>query len=188
MKNLNTITTSRTVSQISSEISISSGISFDKLCVSNNASPQKVWDWDLEEITNQMAIERPDLIEELETIESQYRHFIYLGLVTLEELKAPDLVDEYWHIHILNTPDYVSFCHEIAGQYIHHQRKISLNLEECNQGIYQKLANLSIQHFGYQVFDFKPIANKSKTDSWIKSGINSCIKNKITSAGRFHSK
>lgn len=32
-----------------------------------------------------------------------------------------DVIDPFWHAHILHTKQYVAFCDEVFGEYIHHE-------------------------------------------------------------------
>ena len=133
--------------------------------------PNYIWEYDLSSISEQFAIENPEFSNEITAIENEYRHFIYL-LANSDlclALKASDEVDEYWHVHILNTPEYVKFCDEVAGEYIHHARSIISNpLEQAANTLekFQNLNLLSLQEFGKQVFKFR----KHSTEKTIVSG------------------
>lgn len=37
-----------------------------------------------------------------------------------EGLSPTQAIDDVWHVHIINSPDYTKMCQEYFGQYIHH--------------------------------------------------------------------
>ena len=58
-----------------------------------------------------------------EDIISEYKKFLYLCITNTDKTKSliPSKdVDEVWHAHILRTEKYVSDCHIVGKQYIHH--------------------------------------------------------------------
>jgi hypothetical protein len=59
-------------------------------------------------------------------VEREYRRFIRLVVAQPNHrLGMCGPVDELWHEHILDTVDYVSFCHEACGNYLHHVPRAS---------------------------------------------------------------
>lgn len=52
----------------------------------------------------------------------QYRHFLYLNKKYGSEYTLPPSVDidHAWHAHILYTEDYLAFCENVFGEYLHH--------------------------------------------------------------------
>jgi len=71
---------------------------------------------------------RQRLIEKEEVPESQvdeaileYRRFLGLALVGYAELGMfSPIIDKVWHLHILCTKDYLAFCQEAFGRFVHH--------------------------------------------------------------------
>lgn len=61
--------------------------------------------------------------EEATMASEQYRNFLYLQKKYGDEFDLPPStdIDEVWHAHILHTKDYMNFCHEVYGEYLHHQ-------------------------------------------------------------------
>jgi hypothetical protein len=37
------------------------------------------------------------------------------------EHAVSDVIDPFWHAHILHTKEYIAFCDEVFGQYVHHE-------------------------------------------------------------------
>lgn len=59
-----------------------------------------------------------------EVIVQEYLIFILLK-ITLEDydkfiLSPPEIIDQAWHLHILDTESYAIFCDEMCGRMIHH--------------------------------------------------------------------
>ena len=55
------------------------------------------------------------------TVELWYRRFLYLSCVYPNELLVPtEEIDEFWHLHILDTQKYHRDCSYLFGQYLHH--------------------------------------------------------------------
>ena len=55
----------------------------------------------------------------------QYKNFLYIKMKHLDEFTSSEFppstdIDEVWHAHILHTEDYMRFCHESVGRYLHH--------------------------------------------------------------------
>lgn len=52
----------------------------------------------------------------------EYRKFAHIvAKYPDEEVAMAGEVDEAWHLHILDTIDYVDFCHRAYGRYLHHR-------------------------------------------------------------------
>jgi hypothetical protein len=117
---------------------------------------------DMSKIMTKVKYWKPD-IDQAEA-EKQYRLFIYLCSIYDGFLVVPnEIVDEVWHNHILFTHDYLAFCNQIAGKFIHHNPLISdcsvTELEEERR----TLVDLAKLHFGS--YPFGPESN----DSWCGS-------------------
>ena len=52
-------------------------------------------------------------------------------LVMHEEMRE---IDNMWHNFILYTHDYMTFCNEYFGEYLHHQRDMVETMEQTNAG------------------------------------------------------
>jgi hypothetical protein len=56
-----------------------------------------------------------------EEIAQLYRVFLFLCLNHPQQVIVPIReVDEFWHLHILDTENYHSDCQKIFGYYLHH--------------------------------------------------------------------
>jgi len=54
-------------------------------------------------------------------ISQLYRIFLFLCLrYPDQKILPPREVDEFWHLHILDTRAYVRDCEQVFGQYLHH--------------------------------------------------------------------
>ena len=78
--------------------------------------------FDLSVIMAYVAKNQPDLIQDLASIEYQYRQFMFLiSLKKYQGMSVPSVaVDKVWHAHILHTELYYSFCQNLVGHYVHH--------------------------------------------------------------------
>lgn len=74
-------------------------------------------------------------------------------------------VDPFWHAHILHTKQYVDFCQEIAGRYLHHNPLDHADKEEV--GFVKQLYDFTLQRYDdcFAMFDrrFYP-ANPNNDD------------------------
>lgn len=52
----------------------------------------------------------------------QYRNFLFLKKKYGSDFEIPPSydMDEVWHAHILHTQDYMEFCQQVFGGYLHH--------------------------------------------------------------------
>ncbi|TAE18841.1 MAG: hypothetical protein EAZ95_03245 [Bacteroidetes bacterium] len=50
------------------------------------------------------------------------KQYYAIGAINSANMHAiSDVVDPYWHAHILDTPRYKKFCSEVMGYYMHHE-------------------------------------------------------------------
>lgn len=58
---------------------------------------------------------------EIDLMESEYRKFLALRIAHPEtEIVPCKIVDEMWHVHILDTRAYAADCDRIFGSFMHH--------------------------------------------------------------------
>jgi hypothetical protein len=70
-------------------------------------------------------------LEYANTIEFEYRRFLYLMKIFPNEQTAPLFdVDIFWHYHILDTMKYAADCESIFGYFLHHFPYVGLRGEE----------------------------------------------------------
>lgn len=66
--------------------------------------------------------------------ETNYRRFLALHLMHPTESLVPnELLDEYWHQHILDTRKYAADCESVFGFFLHHDPYFGLGSEEERQ-------------------------------------------------------
>ncbi|MDF3885499.1 glycine-rich domain-containing protein [Cupriavidus basilensis] len=90
--------------------------------------------------------------ETLTAAESGYRQFLKLAAKYPDAPVVPsELVDEFWHAHILDTQRYACDCERIFGHVLHHDPYVGIDGLE-DEARLQALANasnaLSMQEFG----------------------------------------
>lgn len=104
---------------------------------------EKEHGWSIEKINHTIAL---------------YKEWLALQ-VHYEELSfAPsELVDEFWHIHILDTRKYFADCQKIKGDFIHHYPYFGLTEQEneivLEQG-FELTKKLYAYHFGRSELGF----------------------------------
>lgn len=90
--------------------------------------------------------------ETLQTAEVTYRRFLAIHMVHPSEGFVPnDLLDEYWHQHILDTRKYVQDCGFLFGGLLDHDPYFGLRSEEEkleNLANFEKLKSLWDGYFG----------------------------------------
>ncbi len=68
-----------------------------------------------------------DLVMAL-SVADLYRAFLFLCKTYPEQTIVPTReVDDFWHLHILDTRNYLSDCENIFGEYLHHFPYAGLN-------------------------------------------------------------
>jgi hypothetical protein len=69
--------------------------------------------------------------EKVNTVELEYRRFLYLMKMFPNEETAPQVdVDTFWHYHILDTMKYATDCQQAFGYFLHHYPYIGLRGED----------------------------------------------------------
>ena len=80
-----------------------------------------VFGWDLAPVVRRAADRMGWTPSYAAEVEREYRRFLYLSVARPgEKLGMAGPVDELWHEHILDTIDYVEFCRQASGRYLHH--------------------------------------------------------------------
>ncbi len=85
-------------------------------------------------------------------IAGMYRAFLYLCKHYPKEIIVPPReVDEFWHLHILDTRNYHTDCQKIFGYYLHHFPYAGLEGTDLPDGQEEKFMentmNLIAKHF-----------------------------------------
>jgi len=68
-----------------------------------------------------------------EGIENLKRYYVVALFDPLNEHAVSELVDPFWHTHILFTKEYISFCSNIFNGYIHHSPLNQQNNKEVSE-------------------------------------------------------
>lgn len=91
-------------------------------------------------------------IETCEEAEHEYRYFLALKVAYPEEEIVPNqLVDAFWHQHILDTWAYHQDCQAVFGGYLHHYPYFGMNGPEDAQNLadaFERTKLLYARHFG----------------------------------------
>ncbi len=82
-----------------------------------------------------------------------YKEWLVLQVLYEDLSFAPsELVDEFWHIHILDTRKYMVDCNTIKGEFIHHYPYFGLTAQE-NEAVlesgFELTKKLYEHHFGH---------------------------------------
>lgn len=78
----------------------------------------------------------------------------YIRFLTLrqkypnETLVPSDLMDGVWHVHILNTRQYISDCDALFGKYLHHVPHLDEGISEENEEKFASTLSLYEREFG----------------------------------------
>lgn len=86
--------------------------------------PSAIRNLDLEKIKWKLRAEDPEFwaSERLELGEREYRRFLALKFAyPRRELVPSEMMDKFWHQHILDTRTYAWDCERIFGRMLHHQ-------------------------------------------------------------------
>ncbi len=87
--------------------------------------------WDMSKVNKRFAMKNDCSDGELELLEREYKKFISLKLFE-PELKYPvsEVIDEYWHTHLLFSRDYHEMSKRVFGDYAHHHPIVDENEKE----------------------------------------------------------
>ena len=88
---------------------------------------------DLTPINKKLQHENPSrwTDETLFEAETNYRRFLALNLLhPSESLSVNEMLDDYWHQHILDTRKYAADCEKVFGFFLHHYPYFGIEGEE----------------------------------------------------------
>lgn len=94
-----------------------------------------------------------------------YKEWLVLQVLYENLSFAPsELVDEFWHVHILDTRKYMNDCNLIKGEFIHHYPYFGLTEQE-NEVIlesgFELTKKLYQHHFGHSELGFNGVNSAS---------------------------
>lgn len=75
---------------------------------------------DFSNIINKLVNYHGWLRKEALAVCEMYRRFLFLNKKHQESLPPSEEIDEFWHMHILDTKKYIVDCQHIFGKYFHH--------------------------------------------------------------------
>ena len=100
--------------------------------------------------------------DQVEMMSDIYRKWLTLHMCYPDvELTPNEILDEYWHAHILDTRAYASDCEKLFGSYLHHYPYFGLEGDADARDAGFELTNaLFKKHFGSELIG---IANPCKS-------------------------
>lgn len=103
----------------------------------------------------------------------QYRNYLYLKIKYGKQYDLPPSkdIDDAWHAHILHTEDYMKFCEETFGCYLHHQphtKKGILTMKQLSEQFKQETQELYCKEFGEYLYAIRPVSIKRRVFGIIK--------------------
>lgn len=122
---------------------------------------EKIAQLDLSPIAFKFMLEekeawKSDISTQARIAESQYRMFLVLNLLYPGERIVPtQLVDKFWHYHILDTQKYMADCDSIFGHYFHHFPYFGIrsdNDKEIFSEAIERTRQLFLEHFDINPF------------------------------------
>ena len=96
---------------------------------------------------------------ETKIIEGEAMYTGYLALLLTYEdisnsLAPPELADDFWHAHILDTRKYMSDCNQLFGEYLHHFPYFGMRGDEDAANLVRS-ANLVFELLRYHFFSIQ---------------------------------
>lgn len=102
--------------------------------------------------------------DNLQIAEGLYKKFLTLRLLDRDAILVPtEVIDEYWHQHILDTRKYQSDCNQVFGGMLHHDPYFGLKDEEERQLNLQSFENT--KKLWQEVFGESLIGESNKCSS-----------------------
>lgn len=89
--------------------------------------------------------------EDVSLMNDYYKKWLSIHVCYSELATAPSVkLDEYWHMHILDTQKYMEDCQMVFGKYLHHYPYFGLegDKDDLNSG-FELTQKLFQHHFGH---------------------------------------
>ena len=91
--------------------------------------------------------------EKIANAEKSYRYFLALHLLHGKDttIVPNEIIDEYWHRHILDTRKYTVDCEQLFGEFLHHDPYFGIGSDEAvrlNREAFEKTKELWYVAFG----------------------------------------
>jgi len=119
--------------------------------------------------------------EYADTAERWYRRYLTLIIKYPKQNHAPNqMVDEFWHQHIVDTRSYIADCQNIFGRYIHHNPYFGATGDraECI-ATFNRTNELYRREFGEDPTEFGATAINCSTDcGWVDDNSQTLVNEK----------
>ena len=91
--------------------------------------------------------------EDVDLINDYYKKWLALHVCYPDLATAPSVkLDEYWHMHILDTKQYMEDCQFVFGRYLHHYPYFGLEGDKQNLDAgFELTRKLFRHHFGHDL-------------------------------------
>lgn len=91
--------------------------------------------------------------EDVSLMNDYYKKWLSLHVCYPELATAPSMkLDEYWHMHILDTQKYMEDCQMVFGRYLHHYPYFGLEGDKDNLDTgFELTKKLFKHHFGHSL-------------------------------------
>ena len=101
-------------------------------------------------------------LEKAKFVAAEYKKFLQLCLIYKDKAIVPTgEVDDFWHLHILDTQKYAEDCQTIFGYFLHHFPYFGMRGEEDSKNLhnsFEDTCKLYEKHFG--------VASKEVRELW----------------------
>lgn len=107
----------------------------------------KIMSWDFSKVENRYRKMYPDR----DAIEArrQFCIFVYLTLATGKELYISSyMADDFWHVALWFTQDWMAFSEDVAGRFLHHQPLCVQPSPSEETARLEEFRQACIKHFG----------------------------------------
>lgn len=136
-------------------------------------SKQMIDSYDLSEVIDRLVFIEKWKTEHAAEACKQYRNYLFLKLKYGNEYELPPSrdIDEAWHAHILHTEDYMKFCQQAFGEYLHHHphtRNNTYDEKDLARMFEDETQKLHYQEFGKYIFNVRPFSLKKRIAGIIK--------------------
>jgi len=119
-----------------------------------------IYNMDLTPIIEKMTLYGGWLREDALLTSGYYRNYLFLrkkynpnmeSITPENAMPASGDVDEFWHMHILDTRQYISDCQSIFGGYLHHYPYLGIDGKSSltdSQKAFERLQTYHLREFG----------------------------------------
>lgn len=107
---------------------------------------------DLEPIKFKLVKELGYSVDQVQIIEKWYKRFLFLTFRYPEKpIVVAEVIDSFWHQHILDTRKYAEDCQQVFGEFLHHFPYFGLRGDEDQNALleaYRESLVLMRQEYG----------------------------------------